>query len=80
MLQGRDVCSIRVMVPDSRGLDQNFHNVTIVNIGVGCFDTGVVVAPPAVATCGPLSHGVATAGPGGDACGSQATIPADSAE
>ena len=32
ILQGRDVCSIRVLVPDSRGLDQNFHDVTIVDM------------------------------------------------
>ena len=30
ILQGRDVCSVRVLVPDSRGLDQNFHDVAIV--------------------------------------------------
>ena len=34
ILQGRDARSIRVLVPDSRGLDQNFHNVTIVDMGV----------------------------------------------
>ena len=33
ILQGRDVRSIRVLVPDSRGLDQNFHDVTIVDMG-----------------------------------------------
>ena len=33
ILQGRDVCSIRVLVPDARGLDQNFHDVTIVDMG-----------------------------------------------
>ena len=33
ILQGRDVRSIRVLVPDARGLDQNFHNVTIVDMG-----------------------------------------------
>ena len=27
MLQGRDVRSVRVLVPDPRGLDQNFHDV-----------------------------------------------------
>ena len=32
-LQGRDVRSIRVLVPDARGLDQNFHDVTIVDMG-----------------------------------------------
>ena len=33
ILQGRDVRSVRVLVPDPRGLDQNFHDVTIVNMG-----------------------------------------------
>ena len=33
-----------------------------------------------MATCGPSSHGVAAAGLGSDACGSQATIPSDSAK
>ena len=33
ILQGRDVRSIRVLVPDSRGLGQNFHDVTIVDMG-----------------------------------------------
>ena len=33
VLQGRDVRSIRVLVPDPRGLDKNFHDVTIVDMG-----------------------------------------------
>ena len=33
ILQGRDVRSVRVLVPDPRGLDQNFHDVTIVDLG-----------------------------------------------
>ena len=33
VLQGRDPRSIRVLVPDGRGLDQNFHDVTIVDMG-----------------------------------------------
>ena len=33
VLQGRDVRSARVLVPDSRGLEQNFHDVTIVDMG-----------------------------------------------
>ena len=33
VLQGRDVRSVCVLVPDSRGLDQNFHDVTIVDMG-----------------------------------------------
>ena len=33
ILQGRDARSIRVLVPDCRGLDQNFHDVTVVDMG-----------------------------------------------
>ena len=33
VLQGRDGCSVRVLVPDCRGLDQNFHDVTVVDMG-----------------------------------------------
>ena len=32
-LQGRDARSVRVMVPDCHGLDQNFHDVTVVDMG-----------------------------------------------
>ena len=33
VLQGRDTRSGRVLVPDCRGLDQNFHDVTVVDMG-----------------------------------------------
>ena len=33
ILQGRDPRSICVLVPDGRGFDQNFHDVTIVEMG-----------------------------------------------
>ena len=33
ILQGRDARSIRMLVPDCRGLDQNFHDVTVVDMG-----------------------------------------------
>ena len=33
ILLGRDVRSVRVLVPDSRGLERNFHDVTIVEMG-----------------------------------------------
>ena len=33
ILQGRDARSIRVLVPDCRGLDQNFQDVTVVDMG-----------------------------------------------
>ena len=46
VLQGRDARSVRVLVPDCRGVDQNFHDVTIVDMGgctrVGGFYSGVV--------------------------------------
>ena len=33
ILQGRDVRNVRALVPDSRGLERNFHDVTIVDMG-----------------------------------------------
>ena len=68
VLQGRDVRSVRVLVPDSRGVDQNFHDVTIVDTVVGSA-TGVVLAPPAVAisVCGEVSLGLGNSC-GGDQC------------
>ena len=33
ILQGRDARSVRVLVPDCRGLEQNFHDVTVVDMG-----------------------------------------------
>ena len=33
VLQWRDARSIRVLIPDCRGLDQNFHDVTVVDMG-----------------------------------------------
>ena len=33
ILQGRDARSVRVLVPDCRGLYQNFHDVTVVDMG-----------------------------------------------
>ena len=33
VLPGRDARSVRVPVPDYRGLDQNFHDVTVVDMG-----------------------------------------------
>ena len=32
ILQGRDSRSVRFLVPDVRGVDQNFHDVTIVDM------------------------------------------------
>ena len=33
IMQGRDARSVQVLVPDCRGLDQNFHDVTVVDMG-----------------------------------------------
>ena len=33
VLQGIDIRSVQVLVPDCRGVDQNFHDVTIVDMG-----------------------------------------------
>ena len=33
VLQGRDARSVHVLVPDLRGLEQNFHDVTIMDMG-----------------------------------------------
>ena len=33
ILQGRDAHSVWVLVPDCRGLDQNFHDVIVVDMG-----------------------------------------------
>ena len=33
ILQGRDARSVWVLVPDCRGLEQNFHDVTVVDMG-----------------------------------------------
>ena len=33
VLQGRDVRSVRALVPDPRGLERGFHDVTIVDMG-----------------------------------------------
>ena len=77
ILQGRDTRNVRVLVPDPWGLDHCRHGGCA---GVVCFHTGIVVASSAVAICGPQSHGVAPSGTRGDACGSQAAIPSDSAE
>ena len=56
VLQGRDAHSIRVLIPDCRGLDQNFHDVTAVDMGdlleVTCLHAGVVRAGTQMASGG----------------------------
>ena len=39
ILQGRDSCSVRFLVPGARGLDQNFYDVTIVDMDDECKPT-----------------------------------------
>ena len=56
ILQSRDARSVRVLVPDCRGLDQNFHDVTIVDM-------------EEVAAGGDKSYEVAATRDGGDAQG-----------
>ena len=67
MLQGRAVRSVRVLVPDLRGLERNFGGVARI---VSVF-AGTIHDPPAIAACDPPSYGVATSGPGGNVRGSQ---------
>ena len=56
VLQGRDARSVRVLVPDCRGLDQNFHDVIIVDMGgiagVACLPAGFIRLNAQVATGG----------------------------
>ena len=33
ILQGRDARSVRVLVPDCCGLEENFHDITVVDMG-----------------------------------------------
>ena len=33
ILQGRDAHSVRVLIPDCRGLEKNFHDITVVDMG-----------------------------------------------
>ena len=56
--QGRDIRSVRVLVPDCRGVDQNFHDVMIVDMGdvpessTLYFHSGIVDAESTMATGG----------------------------
>ena len=48
ILEGRDARSIRVLIPDSRGLDQNVHDVTVVDMGDLPESHVSITEPPAV--------------------------------
>ena len=78
ILQGRDVQSVRALAPDSRGLEQNFHDVTIVDMGdlpeSSMSLARTVTSPPAMAGRGPPSYGVAAARYGYNARGGQETF------
>ena len=56
MLQGRDVRSVRVLVPDCRGVNQNFHDVTIVDMGEVPESVSGVVSPQSTMAPAVLSH------------------------
>ena len=68
-----------LLVPDSRGLERNFHDVTIVDMG-DLPESSVSMdelsfSPPTMAAHGAPSYGMAAARPGYDACGGQETVP-----
>ena len=70
--------SVRALVPDPRGLEQNFHDVTIVDMLIclnrRCRWTSYHFSAT-MAARSPPSHGVAAARPGYDAHGGQETVP-----
>ena len=78
LLQGRDERSVRALIPDPRVLERGFDDVTIVDMGdlpepsVSLDDISTTAT---VASDGAPEYGVAPAGLGYDACGSQETIP-----
>ena len=80
ILKGRDVRIVRVLVPDPRGLDQNFHHVTIVDMGdvpessVSIPDLSSLSQqwPPSV-----IGH-IGWCQQELDACGGQAAVPSES--
>ena len=62
--------SVWVLVPDCRGLEQNFHDITVVDMG----DLSEKMASGGVST-----HEVVTARAGGNATGGKTTIPEEAA-
>ena len=74
ILQGRDVRSARALVSDSRGLEQNFHDVTIVDMGDLPESSVSLDELSTMAGRGPPSYGVAAARSGYDARGGQETV------
>ena len=78
ILQGRDIRSVRVLVPDLRGLDQNFHDVTIVDMGDVPESSVFIQELSSLRQQWPW--GWLQQELEGDVCGSQAAIPSDSAK
>ena len=83
VLQGRDARSIQVLIPDCQGLDQNFHDVTVVDMGdmpeshVSMPELSELAHkwPPAV-----INHmRMLTTGVRGDAQGGESTIQRETA-
>ena len=65
ILQGRDPRSIRVLIPDGRGPDQNIHDVTIADMGKlpePCTHIGVGEVNSQMASGSDKPHDVATSG------------------
>ena len=71
---------MRVLIPDSRGLERNFHDVTIVDMGdlpevsVSLDDFFFLSSPPSMVDDGTPSYCMVAAGPGFNACGGQKAV------
>ena len=78
VLQGRDARSIRVLVPDCRGLDQNFHDVTVMDMGdLPESHAGVVRVDAQMTSGGHKSYDVAATRAGRDAQGGKSEVPTE---
>ena len=81
ILQGRDARSVRVLVPDCRGLEQNLHDVTVVNmcdLPESEVSIPVVGAGTQMVSGSDYAHEVATSRVGVET-GSQGTLPEETA-
>ena len=80
ILQGRDARSVQVLDPDFRGLDRNFYDVTIVDMGdLTGLHTGGIGPDEQLASSGDYAHAVATARVGRVETGGQGAIPEETA-
>ena len=76
ILQGKDVRSVHVLVPDYLGLERNFQDVTIVDMGdLPEVNERLVSSPPTMADPSAPSYGVDATRPGYDACRGQKVVP-----